>query len=384
MFAVSVDGLRELEGGRAPWRLAAEPVVNAFDEFRRREPDRRPRRCVVNLSKSTKPRGVLLTVEDDGPGFDRIEDVWTLFGSTEKRDNPDVSGRFNFGEKQLIATAIESTVASNEYLVEFASGKRTVRRVGERRAGVLVSAVLPWLVADIEATIERLQSMRPPEGLEFVVNGTRVEALPAKARVTVTLPTVRMVDGVLRDSTRRCVVDVLQPSASGGLLMELGVPVAELTEIGFPWTLDVGQKIPLPTSRDAVSPAYLHRLIGVVIEAAAMDGVRLLGEEQQGAGFLKDSLDWVREPEALAVAVAHVYGDSAVRVSSDPLANAEAVAAGCTLVSGRHFTTETRIRLDKVRAMPVSSMKFGGTPAARERLEDERRRGVCDRCGKPL
>lgn len=381
---MSVEGLRELEGAREPWRLAAEPVVNVFDEFRRGEPDRRPNVCHVTLEKSTKPRGVLLRVVDDGPGFAQIEDAWTLFGSTSKRDDPGVSGRFNFGEKQLFAAAIEATVWSNEWEVRFAAGKRKTIRHKTISPGVKIEAVLPWSVNDIDSAVENLRSMRSPEGLCLSVNGEPVYPRLAKHRCAVTLPTVRMADGVLRPSTRRCPVDVLDANGGEPMILELGCPVASLAESGFPWSLDVGQKVPLPTSRDVVSPAYVARLIGGVVEAAAMDGVRLLSEDQQGAGFLKESMDWIREPDALAVAVGHVYGEDAVRVSSDPLANAEAVQAGRALVSGRHFTAETRMRLDKVKALPVSSVVYGGTPAAQARADDAKRKGVCQACGQPL
>src|SRR5438132_9807071 len=101
MFEVDVAGLAELEGGKPPYRLAFEPIANVFDEFRGYEEGRkRPSYCAVTLVHSANPRGVLLTVADDGPGFSNERDIWTLFASTGKRSAAGVSGRFNVGEKQ--------------------------------------------------------------------------------------------------------------------------------------------------------------------------------------------------------------------------------------------------------------------------------------------
>lgn len=373
-----------MEGGRDPWRIAAEPIVNVFDEMRRVDSTDRPSFCAVSLSKSDKPRGVLLTVEDDGPGFSDVAHVWTLFATTAKRSDASVSGRFNLGEKQLIATAIEAEILTGAWRIEFSRGKRFNYRAEPRR-GVRVSAVLPWRVAEIEAIREKLKALIPPAGLRLLIDGAEIASRAPKVRVTVTLPTVTLGEGVMRATQRKTGVEVFEPAAGADpVLMELGVPVCSLAEIGFPWSLNVAQKVPLPTSRDVVSPAYLTRTIGAVVEAAAMDGVKLLSEEHQGAGFLRDALEWVREPEALKVAVNHVYGDNAVRVSSDPVANAQAAAAGATLVSGRVFSAAVRDRLDRSGAMLVSSAVYSGSEGLRAAQQREERTGICGRCGQRL
>jgi hypothetical protein len=87
MFEVDVKGLFELEGGRPPQRLVYEPISNVFDEYRGYgdESRKKPSFCSVTLEHSSNPRGVWLTVADDGPGFKDEKDIWTFFGSTGKR-----------------------------------------------------------------------------------------------------------------------------------------------------------------------------------------------------------------------------------------------------------------------------------------------------------
>lgn len=390
MFAVDVRGMQELEGGRDPAALAAEAVVNVFDEYRLRCPEARPSFCGVTLEKSDNPRGVRLAVEDDGQGFDRIADVWTLFGTTAKRSDAGVSGRFNLGEKQLVAAAIEATVESNQTRVRFAKGRRTVSAFAGRR-GVRIEAVMPWRVGDIDAVRDHLLAMRPPQGLRLIVSGQVVESKPPRCRVSVTLPTVALSDGVMRPTTRRTTVDVVEPGPAGPMLMELGSPVCPLDEIGFCWSIDVGQKVPVPPTRDSVRPAYLHRLIGLVLEQATLNGHNLIGQEQQGAGFLRDALDHVKDEAALAETVKAVYGANAVRQSSDGVANGEAAESGATVIPGRWFTPATRQRLDRCGALPVSSTVYGGSPARQARLDqaqamidDAARKGVCPTCRQPV
>jgi hypothetical protein len=103
-------------------------------------------------------------------------------------------------------------------------------------------------------------------------------------------------------------------------------------------------------------------------------------DEQQGAGFVRDSLEWVREPEALASTMKSLYGENVVRQSSDPIANAKAAAAGATIIPGRWFNSTTRSRLDRAGIMPTSHERFGGAESV-SGFTPEVRATVCQACG---
>ena len=380
MFDVDVKGLAELEAGRPPHRLACEPVANVFDEYRGygSSERRRPSFCAVTLSHSANPRGVTLAVADDGAGFQREADIWTFFGTTEKRSAAGVSGRFNAGDKQLLALARHATVKSNRLTVTFADGKRDVTRHRQSVfGGVEITALMPWTLDDLRDIRQRLGDILPPAGLRYTVDGATIKRPAAKATVRASLPTVILDGERMRSTVRKTAVEVLP--ATEPMLYELGIPVCSLGDIGFPWSLDVQQKVPVPMSRDVVAVSYLYRLIGSVLEQAAMDGIELLTDEQQGAGFVRDALEWVREPEALAATVKAIYGEHAVRQSSDPIANAQAAATGATLVPGRWFGEGTRKRLGDV--MPTAKEKFGGAESLPKAIEDGKR---CSTCGRPF
>jgi copper chaperone CopZ len=125
----------------------------------------------------------------------------------------------------------------------------------------------------------------------------------------------------------------------------------------------------------------MFRLIGTVLEQAAMDGITLLSEEDQGAAFIKMSLDWVREVAALKKTVNDLYGVKAVRASHDPVTDGRAIEEGAALVSGRNFTEDTRRRMSQHRVLPTSKQEFGGASESPSRLEVDVR---CPHCGQIL
>ncbi|MBA3482045.1 MAG: hypothetical protein H0T51_09540 [Pirellulales bacterium] len=381
MFDIDVKGLAELEGGKPPHRLAFEPVANVFDECRGYgdAERRKPSYCAVTFRHSSNPRGVYLTVADDGAGFAQERDIWTFFGTTSKRADVGVAGRFNCGDKQLLALARSGIVKTNKVTVEFANGERKVTRHREPVVnGTIIEVLMPWSQNDLRLIRDQLCSVIPPADLKYTVDGATIGRPTAKVTVNVKLPTVALIDGVVKDTERNSNVTVLATEKEP-LLCELGMPICSLAEVGFPWTLDVQQKVPLPISRDMVRTSYLTRLIGSVVEQAAIAKHALLTEEQQGAGFIKEALEWVRHPVALAATISSLYGENAVRQSNDTIANANAASAGATIISGRSFGLKTRNLLDAEKILPTSKSRFGGAEQVPSQTP-EVRSIVCPKC----
>lgn len=112
-------------------------------------------------------------------------------------------------------------------------------------------------------------------------------------------------------------------------IYELGIPVVETD---FPWSLDIGQKVPLNRDRDNVDAAFLQALRVMTFNAMAT----MMTPDQ----FTQD---WAREAAgderadagAVATSLAARFGDKRVAFDpSDPEANRLAVAAGYTVVHG--------------------------------------------------
>jgi hypothetical protein len=104
------------------------------------------------------------------------------------------------------------------------------------------------------------------------------------------------------------------------------------------------------------------------------------GESDQQSGFIKDALDYFKEPGALKVVIESLYGENVVRHSSDVFANIKAVAAGATVLPGRFFGEKTRQRLTSSGIMPTALERFGGA----ERLVPSGGRPICPHCKRPM
>lgn len=119
-FAVDRDGLRQLMDGRDKSFILRELVQNAWDE---------PgvTRCDVRLSPVEGRALIEMDVEDDAPeGFHDITHAWTLFGHTRKRTDIGKRGRFNLGEKQVLALCESAFIETTKGTVIFdAGGERT-------------------------------------------------------------------------------------------------------------------------------------------------------------------------------------------------------------------------------------------------------------------
>ena len=115
-FEVSDQGMREIHAGRKPAHLVRELIQNSWDECR-----------VAVASARGAPDMTRLVVEDDGKGFRRIEDAYTLLGPTEKRSDPTKRGRYNLGEKEIVSVALEAKVSTVGQTAEFPpEGRRRV------------------------------------------------------------------------------------------------------------------------------------------------------------------------------------------------------------------------------------------------------------------
>jgi len=389
MIDVDLKGYRELLRSVPAWRHAIELVTNVFDEFLGYvEGMISPTGCRVTLSKEGR-NPARLVVEDDGGGFINPSDIYTLFGSTEKRKDSTVAGRFNSGDKQLLAVAKEAIVKTKNLTVKFINGTRQITKHKDPKnyhEGTTIEAFLSWNKEEYETALTMLQSVIPPEGINYVVNDEMIIRPDSKSVVEVTLPTpvLQEFDGItaMKTSRRKTKVEVFEQPEPW--LYELGIPVCRLEHTEYRYSLNVHQKIPLPQSRDFVSPAYLYRLIGLVNEAAAKQDILLVSEEDQGANFEKDSLEYVEEPEQLGKIVNAMRPKSDL-YSSNTTANIMSQENGNQIIGRGTYGKKTLERLQKNNIRQTSNTVYGNPVFSRPEPEspvhvDAR----CPRCGFSL
>lgn len=325
-FEVSTEGMKALQAGREPWQLAKELVSNAWDET--------TTKCVVSLI-SISPRKAKLTVLDDGKGFANINDAWTLMGHTPKRLNPTVRGRFNIGEKELLSIADTATIRTAGKIIHFPKeGGRTVRTDRKPIRGTEIMCVLPWGTNQVSDTILHLKTLLVPDGMDYRVNGLKVDYIKPYKVIDATLETV-LQDAPgepLRATRRKTTLEIY--GANFGMLYEMGIPIQK---IECPYLVNVMQKVPMPPNRDVVRDSYLQDIYTAVLNATVLD------IEDASATWVRTAVeDKDIQPEAVSTIMNKRYGDNVALWSSDSHANEKALRAGYELVHARTLSQGER------------------------------------------
>jgi len=341
-FEVSTEGMRALQAGREPWQLAKELVSNAWDEA--------ITRCEVKLV-SISPRKARLEVYDDGAGFTDIKDAWTLMGHTPKRGNPNVRGRFNIGEKEILSVADSAVIHTKDSKVIFPkTGGRLVRKA-DMIKGTKITCVLPWGNRQAEDVAKALKLLIVPKGITYVVNGDIVPSKQTYKEVSdIALDTV-LQDAPgepMRNSRRKTSIELYKTEK--GMLYEMGIPIQS---IGCKYLVNVMQKVPLPPNRDVVRDSYLQDIYRIVLEATKEE-------------ISEPSATWVRQavedkevtPEAVKAVIKQRYGDKVVLRSSDTEANERAERAGYIVVHPRTLSPDERSTMQESAGLVHSSDRF--------------------------
>lgn len=333
-FAVDKKGLAQLIEARGKVPLVLELISNAWDA---------DGVTAVEVNLRAVPNRALVEVEviDNSPvGFLDLEHAWTLFAPSVKKTQPELRGRFNLGEKLVLALCDEASIETTTGGVRFDAAGRH-RTLARRARGTRFYGLLRMKREELYQFSNELRLLNGPQGIETRVSidtgGDRADTFLVTRRdpiesFSIVLPTPMADDaGVLRSREREAIVEVFTDLAVDpkrpGVLHELGVPVVE---IGGHWHVNVRQKVPLNKDRDNVPPSYLRKLRTAVLDVM---------HRHLNAETVRD--EWVTEAleGAAADTVSSVmdlrFGKKRVSYDpSDPEANSRATAEGYTVVPG--------------------------------------------------
>lgn len=352
-FTVSAAGLRELHADREPWMLVKELVQNAWDEA----PE--ATRCDVSI-ELVDDRRLKVTVTDDGPGFAEIEHTWTLMASTPKRADPKKRGRFNLGEKEIVAVAESAAIETVGTTVFFPpdGGRETTPNTCTR--GTRVTVVMPWGREAAAELIARLGRFRPTD-CDLTINGTEVPRRTPLSTRTATLRTlIQHGPGKpMTDSRRKTTVDVLERVGDEAWIYELGIPIQKTT---LPYDIDVHQKVPMPPNRNTVSPGYLQDVMTEVLNAMH----ERMAPEAFSEAWVRSAIEDDRiEDKAVATVRKNRYGEKAVTWSSDTDANMRAAEAGYQVIHPKAMSAKER-QVMAAKGGLRSAKKLFGRPAEKQ------------------
>lgn len=328
-FDVDKAGLGKLLQRRGKEFVPFELIQNAWDQ--------NVTYVSVSMTRMPNSRFVAIAVEDDDPdGFKNLSHSFTLFAESEKKGDATRRGRFNLGEKLVLALCEEATIVSTTGGMRFdGEGRTRLRRKRER--GTIFSATMRMTNEELALCERAVMRLLPPVGIRTTFNGVLIPARSEIGQVAASLPTeIADEEGLLRRVTRKTTLSIYEPrEGEVGTLYEMGIPVVET---GDTYHVDVQQKVPLNLDRDNVSPAYLREIRTLVVNE--MFGH--LDQETANAGWVRDALSDPRiSDNAVKSIVTKRFGDKAVTFDpSDVEANKIAVSEGYVVVTGSQMSKQ--------------------------------------------
>lgn len=322
-FEVDKQGLAQILERKGKEFVLFELVQNAWDEP-----------GVTKVSVTLEYRGrnkALLVVEDDAPeGFKDMSHAFTLFAESAKKANPEQRGRFNFGEKLVLAISDEVTIRTTKGGIRFDdAGRHSLR--ARQDIGSRIECLLRMTEDECHAIAPQVRKLISPAQITTVFNGIPLKPRAVLEQFSVNLPTeVASADGFLRRAQRETVIRLfaLMPGETA-TLYELGIPVVET---GDRWHYDIGQKVPLSLDRENVPPSFVRQVRVAVFNRMHTQ----LAPEDVNSEWAETA---IASPDCAVEAVASYvkkrFGEKRVSFDpSDPEANKLAVSKGYTVVHG--------------------------------------------------
>jgi len=326
-FEVDRVGLRKLLARRGIEFAALELIQNSLDE--------KSMRVGVTLAPDENKRGTwVLVVADDNPeGFTDLRHAYTLFAESAKKANPEQRGRFNLGEKLVIAASTYASIATTTGTVVFDERGRhhSKARTG---GGSVVTVHLRMTKEDAARTERAVHSVLVPPSVIVTLNGVRLPSREIVREFEAQLPTeIADDEGYLRPTerfTKVCLYDVREGESP--TLYEMGIPVVVLDGA---WHCDVAQKTPLNSDRDNVTPAYARKLRALVVNEMH----DRLGAHAREA-WVDDAIESkLVTDEAVTAVITERYGEKrVVRDPSDPEGTKLAMSKGYSIIEAGSFS----------------------------------------------
>jgi hypothetical protein len=320
-FEVDKEGLAKLLARRGKGFVVNELVQNAWDTD--------ATEVIVTLEPVPgRPLARLKVFDDNVDGFKDLRHAFTLFAESEKKGDPTKRGRFNLGEKLVLALCEEATIRSTRGTVIFtANGRRIISKTTPR--GSEFEALLRITreeLAEVEAAVRLLI---PPGTIRTTFNGTEIKRPAEIAGFELTLATeISDEEGQIRRTARQTVVSIHEVR-EGELahIYEMGIPIVET---GDRWHYNVMQKVPLNVDRDNVGPAYLQ-----TVRAHALNVMHAkLSKEDATAPWVRDAAGHADANEAAVERVVTLrFGEKRVIADpSDPEGTKLAMSKGYTVI----------------------------------------------------
>lgn len=322
-FEVDKQGLAKILERKGKEFVVFELIQNSWDE---------PGVTRVTVSLEYRGRNkALLVVEDDAPeGFKDLAHAFTLFADSAKKTNPEQRGRFNLGEKLVLAISVEVTIGTTKGAIRFdAEGRHHLR--SKQPVGSRIECLLRLTSDECAVIEEQVRTLIVPPRIDTLFNSVLLQPRQVVCEFSATLPTeIAGADGLLVRANRATTVRLFDVApGETAMLYEMGIPVVET---GDKWHYDISQKVPLTLDRENVQPKFLRQVRVVVFNRmhTHLSAEDVNSEWAEAAAAAPDCA-----PEAVEAYVSRRFGEKRVSFDpSDPEANKLAVSQGYTVVHG--------------------------------------------------
>ena len=343
-FEVDKEGLAKILARRGKQFVVNELVQNAWDEDKVTE-------VQISIRALRLGRAEVIVTDDSPEGFKDLTHAFTLFAESSKKGDVSKRGRFNLGEKLVLALCDKAIIETTKRTVCFDNhGRREAS--SNRESGTSFMGIIKMTKSEINQCLVAARNLIPPTHIRTTINGEELKRPPYEGSIgKVALPTeVTDTEGNLRPTERQTEIEIFDPApyAEEGWLYEMGVPVVAT---GDRWHINVMQKVPLNIDRDNVTPAYLGRVRAIVAEKMCNQ----LTREDANSTWVKDAVQrhGGHMSEHLLNNVATLrFGEN--RVSYDPSdreANSIAASKGFVVVHGSQMSKTEWAAMRRVGAL---------------------------------
>ncbi len=325
-FEVDKEGLAKLLERRGKEFVMFELLQNALDTDAKRIE-------AWLTSVPGRPYATIRIVDDHPNGWKNLDHAFTLFAESEKKGDPEKRGRFNLGEKLVLALCEEASISTTTGTVIF-SGEGRRRSSRKTESGSKFEATLKMTREEYEQVYAAVYKLLPPEGVHLTFNGIVFEHRKPLRTIEAVLPTeIADAEGILRRSARKTKVEIVECGPREvGTIYEMGIPVVES---GDKYHYNVQMKIPLNSDRDNVTPAYLKELRTLVLNEMYKD----ITPDDATSKWARDAMEGEVSKEAADQIVNLRFGEKRVSTDpNDPEGTKLAMSKGYTVIPPRAFS----------------------------------------------
>lgn len=323
-FSIDRIGLRKQRAYRSKFDILKELVSNCVDA----EADT----VTIKLVPVAGRPLAQISVEDNSPeGFKDLTHAWTLFAESARKGDPSKRGRFNVGEKLVLAFCDEATISTTTGTVIFDKDGRHHHPRQKRERGSLFDAVIHMTRSEFDEVVGLMHTILVPEGVTLRFNDDKVTRRPPVHIFEAQLPTeISDLEGQIHRTARKTKIELYERiMGDEAAIYELGMPVVET---GDKYHVNVLQKVPLNLDRDNVTPAYLRAVRTLVLNEMH----NMLTKEEATAPWVREAASDERcTDDAITTVMDQRFGEKRAAFDpNDPEANNRLVAGGTVIVPG--------------------------------------------------